>query len=102
MGGAQLAAVWKTTQPVADEIQLNLPYNSTLLKVADQDGGGQRLDFWFFVPDVTVQETEMRRLRIAGTGHPLMPAVWSPEDYWDSVITLGGRLVWHVFLAGPR
>lgn len=96
--------IWKQTHRVDDVIVLELPEGSTLLDVGDQQGGGALLDFWFFVPDARAAASVPppvveRKIGVLGTGH-IVPKLWCANDYWKTVVTAGGALVWHVFKEG--
>lgn len=102
---ASYAAVWKTTQGIADVIELELPEGSELLKVDNPDGGGGTLTFWFLVRDLaglngqvaTERPKETRRFLVLGTGHTIAEDRLDAAAYRDTVIGAGGLLVWHVF-----
>lgn len=92
--------VYKYRRPVEETIVLDLPESARLLKVADQVGNGQMLDFWAIVPGAAAPPEPVRErvIRVHGTGHPIAPGELTGFEHWDSVVTAGGALVWHVFL----
>lgn len=92
--------VHKRREWVAGVIPLELPVGAKILHVGDQKGAGDSLDFWFETePDL--EETEVRMVRVFGTGH-LMPLMG--EGWWHvgTVVTAGGKLVWHVYMEEVR
>lgn len=100
--GAMDRVIWKYTEQVEGEIVLTLPEGAELLHVADQIGDGRQLDFWALVPryqSVERASTRERVLRVLGTGHgPIRPRDLLGLAHWQTVVTAGGALVWHVFL----
>lgn len=88
--------------PIVDEQVVSMPEGATILSVARREGqrnvvvgvgSHEPVEMWALVdPDAPSRD---RRIRIAGTGHPL------PEA--DSLVHLGtvqiaqGQLVFHVF-----
>ena len=89
-----MIAVWKFELPIDDYVTiLAIPRGARLLTVAVQDG---RLVLYALVD--TAYPNVMRRMRIAGTGHPISGD--EAANYVGTVLMHGGRLVFHVFDLG--
>jgi hypothetical protein len=93
-----MITVWKFDLPVADgDYEIRMPLGAKILKVADQYDDLTKLAIWAMV-DVDA-DPELRRFRMRGTGHPVLNAN-NPDEtitHIGSMITFGGKLVWHVF-----
>lgn len=88
--------IWKFDIPVGPDYSVEMPKGSRILKVADQFGSGDHISIWAQVR--TDAEKELRTFRAVGTGHPLgQPGDDEMIDYLDSIVTLGGNFVWHIF-----
>ena len=85
-----MKTIYKYTLDIDDTQVISLPHDATLLSVGEQNG---HLQLWAEL-DPTAAVIN-RRIRIFGTGHPV------DEDielrFIGTVITMDGRLVWHVF-----
>lgn len=82
--------VWKFPLEVTDHVDVVMPVGAKLLNV---EGQGEKGCVWALVdPDAP---REVRRLRIAGTGHVLTAE--ETEKYIGSFQLLHGALVFHVF-----
>ncbi len=91
-----MKTVWKYTLLIEDEQTITVPRGSEILHVANQFADYQnQIEIWLRVPVADDVEMVQRRIRIAGTGHPV--ADW---PHVGTVITLNGQLVWHVFDGG--
>jgi hypothetical protein len=96
-----MSTVHKTRVRVNDTISLEIPKGSKLLHIADQQGAGADLDFWYLT-DPSETEAETRNVRVYGTGHPIADDSLDGWTHLGTVITAGGMLAWHVFLEGER
>lgn len=93
--------IYEFREGVGDPITLDLPGDAVLLAVADQLGVGQTLDFWAIVPPGPEYRDEVMRqrvIRVFGTGVAIEPGELRGFGHFDTVVTAGGALVWHVFL----
>lgn len=84
--------VYKYPIPFQDEVTLDLPRGAQILSV---DFQFDQLCLWALV-DSDEQATSQRRLRIAGTGHKLDMTHYYHHPL-GTLLTDGGRFVWHVF-----
>lgn len=82
--------IWKYDVPIADEIIVDMPYESKVLTVQMQRG---RPVIWALVHERWPEE--QRRFRWVGTGHPMA----SDDDitYVGSVQLSDGDFVFHLF-----
>lgn len=87
--------IWRFALPITDRPTVKMPVGAAVLSVGPPRGSADELDLW-----VTVDPAETMRehcqFLVVGTGHPL------PDDaarFVGTVVTHGGTLVWHVFLA---
>ncbi|KKK62381.1 hypothetical protein LCGC14_3004920 [marine sediment metagenome] len=81
--------IWKYTLPLTDYPVVSMQKGARVLSVGVQHG---EVQVWALVdPEAP---TELRRFRVAGTGHPL-------EDEIASMRFIGtvqmGAFVWHIF-----
>lgn len=85
--------IWKYEIPTADEPVISMPQGAKLLSVGEQ---GRKLFVWAAVdPNADLRN---RRLRVAGTGHPLGHPL---EDMpFVGTVQVANGLVWHVFDTG--
>lgn len=83
--------VFKYTLEFSDHIVLELPVGAEILHFGIQD---DVLRIWALV-DPTV-EKEIRKFRLAGTGHPITEPD-SELNFIGTVIMRNGLLVWHLF-----
>lgn len=93
--------VYRYPLKVVDEQIISMPRGAEILTVAKREGSRvmlgvgshEAVEMWALVdPD---EPTEDRRIRVAGTGHPL-PDV-DTLQFHGSVQLAGGQLVFHVF-----
>ncbi len=86
--------IYKYELKIEDAGVITTPLDSTLLKIAEQDG---KLFAWLMV-DTTEDNTEMH-FRIYGTGHEIDDCCcgFTDYNYFDSILMSNG-LVWHVFV----
>jgi len=85
--------VYKYPVPVYDEFDLSLPKGAMLLSFQTQ---GMTPCVWALVdPDAL---NEVRRFRLAGTGHPIQPELY-PKGirHVGTTQMLDGSLIWHLF-----
>ena len=84
--------IWKYelwADGVADEVFISMPRGAKILTVQFQGGAPT---IWAEVdPD---ERLEVRRFRIAGTGHPVTVL---PKTYIGTCISETSPLVWHVY-----
>lgn len=90
-------AIHKYRHAVGD-ISLDLPDGSLILKVADQRGTGETLDVWAEVPIAFEHGKVTRRLRVVPTGVTFEHEALEGFGHFETVVTAGGNLVWHVYL----
>lgn len=89
-----MRTVYKYTLASLDDVvSLDMPAGARVLYVAEQYG---TICLWALVD--TNAPTELRRFRIAGTGHPI---TMDAGPYIGSVMHRSGSLVFHVFDSGP-
>lgn len=86
-----MQTIWKFPINVTDEQQINVPKGARFLTAQFQHGN---LCLWAQVDDSAF--TERRTIRVIGTGHPIPDA--ASLQYIASVQTMGGNLVFHVFI----
>lgn len=86
--------IYKYQLPMEDQISLELPEDASILKVAEQYPG--QIMLWALC-DPMAPPVE-RCFAIVGTGHPVPLNV---SKHLDSVVTLNGAFVWHVFECEP-
>ncbi|RLD64542.1 MAG: hypothetical protein DRJ01_00480 [Bacteroidetes bacterium] len=74
---------------------LHLPYNSKILKVAEQD---EKLMVWYIYDYSYIEKKEKRIFYIYGTGNPIDTYDVRTREHIDTILMSNG-LVWHIFLA---
>lgn len=84
-----MKTIWKYELQPVDFQTLEMPKDSRILCCQTQNDNPC---LWAVVNPKA--ETVKRKIRIAGTGHPLQEGV---TEYLGTVQTLDGRLVLHVF-----
>lgn len=87
--------IWKYTVQEASLLDLRLPRNGIVRKVAEQHG---KLCFWVeFSSDPKLKEPdyEDRHFRIYATGQHIPN--YELMEYVDTVLMAGGNLVWHIY-----
>lgn len=82
-------SVWKYPVPIADYFVLEMPRGAEILYLDEQQ---KLLCLWALVQPGAAREK--RAFRLAGTGHPILE---NNLDYVDSLVMLGGDLVFHLF-----
>lgn len=96
-------AVYRYPVRIVDEQIIDMPDGATILSVATRAGSRvlqgvgshEEVHLWALVdPDAPLRP---RRLRVAGTGHPLPEA--EGLEFLGSVQLSAGQLVFHVFEA---
>lgn len=88
--------IWKFTVPFEDVAEVELPYYAEPLSVANQD---ERLVLYVLVgPNPTDNKNRVRRLRVAGTGHPIRSK--DTKKFLGTCLFRDGSLVFHVFDLG--
>ena len=90
------AVVYKYVLPLRPSGSVTLPQGARPLSVGEQPQEGASLSLWCEV-DPVAPATERRRYWIVATGRAV------PRDgvYVGTVLSEGGALVWHVYLAPP-
>ena len=88
-----MRAIHKQILTVTDEQIILLPKHAVPLSVAEQRDA---LCIWYGC-DLNEPDREEHTVRIIGTGNPV-PDV-DLGAFLGTVITMGGALVWHVFVA---
>lgn len=83
--------VYKYELPLEDMVRIEMPVGAEVLTVQTQHGVPQ---IWALVRP---GRTEVRRFRVAGTGHNISVA----GPYVGTFQLHGGGLVFHVFDLGP-
>jgi hypothetical protein len=94
---AATRVVWKYSRSIGDVTPVKLPGGAELLHVADQEGFGRQLDFWFLV-DPEAEGSRERAILVVGTGVRVEASALEGFGHLATVVTAGGALVWHVFL----
>ena len=85
--------VWKFPIVIDDYQSIAMPSGARLLHIDLQNGTPC---IWALVdPHASIVK---RKLRIAGTGHPIDPI--ETRNHVGTVQMLGGNLIWHVFDLG--
>lgn len=84
--------VWKFPIALQDEQIVNMPANARVLSCAEQGGV---LTLWALVDPEAPPKA--RRVFVRGTGDPVEGAC-AEACFIATVVTCGGRLVWHVFV----
>ncbi|KKL75271.1 hypothetical protein LCGC14_2056590 [marine sediment metagenome] len=87
-----MKAIWKYTLPIADWQQLEMPKGSKILSVVAQ----YNLPVVYALVDTEESMMERRLVWIRGTGHCVDGL--NTEDWIATLVTMGGQLVWHVFI----
>ena len=85
-----MKTIYKYTLNIEDTQVVALPPDATLLSVGEQNG---QLQLWAMLDSTAAVIT--RHIRIFGTGHPVNED--TKLSFIGTVITMDGRLVWHVF-----
>lgn len=90
MSKDDIMVVWKYELNVTGEQTLMLPVGAKLLSIKEQ---GDKIFLWALVDE----ENDIYPITIAivGTGHDCWCHDW---EYFDTVMTHGGVLVWHIFI----
>jgi len=86
-----MLTVYKYQVPIVDNFELELPVGAKILSFMEQRGAPC---VWVLIdPDM---HHEVRRFRLAGTGHPI---TIDPDElrFVGSVLLRGGDLVFHLF-----
>lgn len=83
--------VYKYQLEIKDEVLVSMPKDAKILTVQVQNG---RPCIWASV-DPSSSDMEIRKFRIAGTGHPVEDSII--ENYIGTVQMYEGKLVFHVF-----
>lgn len=98
MAGDIAMTVWKFPFDIEDDIGVEMPRGARVLHVDAQFG---RPCLWALVAPAAPKE--VRRFRLAGTGHPLPPLDRVIFDWIHvgSFQMAGGQLVWHLFEVSP-
>ena len=87
--------IWKFPIDLARTVEIEMPYGAEPLSVQLQNG---EICLWALVD--TSERKVMREVCIVGTGHPYDPC--EVGRYVGTVVTQGGALVWHVFIADSK
>ena len=94
------------TESPGDLVALRLPAGAKIMKVAQQGADpilGPRVFVWVLV-DPQEQHQELRHVVTAGTGHAIPEASLLAKDwdYVDTILTMGGAMVIHVWISTPE
>lgn len=93
--------IHKYRNEVPGGITLSLPEGSLILKVADQENAGGALDVWAEVDSSELGDQPPlveRRMKVVPTGVRFDVEALRGFGHFDTVVTAGGSLVWHVYL----
>jgi len=85
--------VFKYTLAFTDYVELELPVGAKILHFDIQHGDPR---IWALVDPTHTVEREIRKFRLAGTGHPITE-LDSELKFIGTVMMQGGTLVWHLF-----
>lgn len=88
-----MKTIHKYTVPLDTYIELEAPEGSEILKVAEQFPG--ELYVWMLVDTEKPLTKHEHHLVIVGTGNPMPEGI--PVKHLDSIVTLNGAFVWHIF-----
>lgn len=89
--------IWKFDLIVDDAVVIGMPKGSILLHAAQQNPANiDVIQIWAECD--TTATTKPRIIYVRGTGHPMGDAVGMP--YIGTVVTAGGKLIWHLFDGG--
>ncbi len=86
-----MKVVFKYNQDIKDILIFDLPYNSQILRIDSQDD--RTIALWALV-DPNIAITEMRKIRIAGTGHPITEGTL---HYINTFTMMNKKLWFHAF-----
>ncbi len=84
--------IWKYTLHVSDHPVLRMQKGAKVLSVDVQHGD---IQVWALVDPEAPRE--LRRFRMARTGHPLEDEIASMR-FIGTVQMMGGQLIWHIFV----
>lgn len=84
--------IWKYDLEIIDRQIVEVPLGAMLLSVKTQ--GENKVCVWYQVDSRLPLRS--RTVAIIGTGHTL-PADCHSNNFVDTVLTFGGKNVWHVF-----
>jgi hypothetical protein len=87
-----MKTIHKYPLKIEDAQVVTVPKGSTLLTVETQND----IPMLYVLVDTTEKELEYKAIRLFGTGHPIDINMTS-WTYLDTVLTMGGSLVWHIF-----
>jgi|GEM_PF-501882 len=98
-------AVWKYPVRIEDYFEIEMPKGAKILYVATQSESA-----WLWaLCDTGETAAEVRRFRLAGTGHSIQCGFFSQQPtyhhrptYLGSFQLHGGALVFHLFERGPE
>lgn len=91
-----MTTVYKYVLVPDDVIRVSMPSGARLLHFGEQDG---QYCVWAEVDPSAPQVVRM--LRMAGTGHPIYESM-SGVPHVGTCISMGGRLVFHLFDLGEK
>lgn len=86
-----MKTVWKYTLKIDDYDEFEMPVGSKILSVGEQDN---KLVMWVEVNDDIRCKKEVRKFRLAGTGH-IINEIYT--HFIGSVLMMNGVFVVHVF-----
>ncbi len=89
------SVVWKYVLPLEDCASIDMPIGCKVLSAGVQD---EQICIWALVDPSDLIGTARYRFRIAGTGRPIKDS--EHLDFIDTVLLMGGSLVFHVFQVG--
>lgn len=85
--------IFKYELNLADRQEVEVPRGGIMLSVVNQSD----CVMVYALVDDSVKEKERREFCIFGTGHPVDIEL-DKYAYLGTVVTVGGKLVWHVFV----
>lgn len=88
-----MKAIYKYPLKITDGLQLELPKDSVVLSVAEQDS---HIVLYALV-DTVEKEKETHLIRIVSTGHPLPENFLLEFSFIGTVKMMNGQLMFHVF-----
>jgi hypothetical protein len=90
-----MKTIWKFPLMIADRQEIVMPQGARLLSVGLQNG---LMQLWAVVDPSRPKST--RTIAIVGTGHDMDSHEIERWFFVGTCITMGGRIVWHIFDAG--
>jgi len=93
-----MKTVYKYTDHISDIVEFYLPRHAEILKVDTQDdGASQMVTLWALIDTEDERDKVCRRVRIAGTGHPLEDSSIGGVKYINTFTIMDRALWFHAF-----